>query len=506
VLERDRDENDSEVGNGLSYWLQTFKHRMSKRAPDLIAVTQCDKIKPGQKRHFDQIIKKHLIQSTEDSFTGERLNFVIDGCSACDSDPKSIEPLREALQRHVQSLYYERQLVPEGFGRLYKHVQARLSSRSIVPVTEFRKWCLKCDVADEDRQDTYLRMLHELGLLFYFGLTDAEENAALEPNSQSERILLPVLRDSCLQLNIINPLQWKKPVYEVMNLVGSKPRLHATELHKVIRRSLIENDDREATIHFIRESLRQTELCYYDESRQLFLFPRGLPIDTFPLTADWKTEVANFEYFPEAAFHRFTVKLLESAQVSSSNGRLQHYRWSVIACDRDNSDRVAIVAEPEKGVIEFRMDPGTDRERLDCLPLARQMFDIFKWECMGGEGPKVDEVFGPRPSFPSTSPTSTETITGDRFSRVTWGTIELNFSSLQAKIVEVMWDQSAKGKGMTIKEILDRLKPEAILNDNFRLKRTFDTGKLKGLVWGTFILIEKNDQYRLDVSGIPKPR
>jgi len=314
----------------------------------------------------------------------------------------------------------------------------------------------------------------------------------------------------------------------VMNLVGSKPRLHATELHKVIRRSLIENDDREATIHFIRESLRLTELCYYDERRQSFLFPRGLPTkDHSALTADWQKKIAKFDYFPEAAFYRFTVRLLTLGYVLLDEKQPAYARWSIIACTgEDQSVKVAVIARPDDGELEFRVASSTQQAK--GWDLAELLYKIFWVECMKRKGPMPKEVFdslahgevdhaeaggsaansstesGVAVSQPTVNNTGNlETLVTDDYTSFTWRGLTFHFSKGQQKeVIKCLHEAMLKGRHSLAQETI-ALKIGAapdnfVLGHVFREKKNERTGKREyHPAWKTLIVRAEKGIYRM---------
>jgi len=416
-LERRRGLNGEETGNGLNYWLQMINRYAGDRAPVLIAVTQCDRTGSGTAREVDKIIG----QSRELFRAKWGVNViapVVDGCSACDAAATSIKPLREAIQNAVLRLAYSYGLRPEpvenvwddgfsigdryasrmpkGLCRLRTHVSEKIRSRTIIPIDEFRTWCAECGVHDRRRQGTYLRVLHEMGLLFYFGLTDAEKEDHAEPpwwqRQTGRRSIATFKPDSCLQLNVVNPQWWKKPIYKLLECVDGKAWQRESDINEAIRPVTAGFPDSSIAAQVIRESLVFTELCFYDEKSRMYLFPRALPDIALAATNQWRCETATFSFFTEAAFFRFTVKLHARGNVCKVDEAFAHYRWSLLACSKDDRPtRVAIVARPDDGELEFRFDDQSDP--IHRLNLARQLYEIFRIECMSGEGPAPEDVF-----------------------------------------------------------------------------------------------------------------
>lgn len=491
-LQRHRDDNGDETGNGLNYWLKMIKHFAGSRAPVLIVVTQCDK--PNRNREVDEIIH----WTPEDFRKRWDVNViapVIDGISACDKAPERIEPLKAAIEKGLGFPWHQR--MPEGFRRLRAHVESKLEGKSVVSVEEFRSWCSECDVHDGRRQDTYLRILHELGTLFYFGVTDAESEPQMagsdHESGKARQRFRTTGRDSCLQRNIVNPQWWKVPVYALISHVNGKPWLKKKEIDEVVRKDMTSDPKADVAADVIRESLVLTELCFFDVDRGMYLFPRALQDDDLVTTDGWPKATVDFGFCPEAAFHRLLVKMYAHGKVLKNNGRRMH-RWSVIATESGNeSVRVAIVADPENGTLEFRMDPSSDETGR--VVLARQLYDIFNGRCMGRTGPTTDAVFksirnqakAEKPAHPKAKPNYL--APDNTWAR--WNGEVLEFTKTQGKIVRILWNAKKQNNRLTNKEIAYELGRGGKNNSSFRVRDYFE--KCKG--WKKMIRIEKGKHY-----------
>jgi len=486
-LKKELDIKGENKGNGLSYWLHMIKRCAGSNAPILIVVTQCDKTKPGTKRDVDDILALKP-QNFREIWGVNVLTKVIDGCSACDNNLENIARLRRAIVSGSQILkHLDNLLDPIKFRRLRMLVESRLSDKSVEPIGEYRKWCTECDVHLDKEQDLYLRAFHELGILFYFGMTDVDK----APNSR--RVMRPIEPDSCLQLYIVNPAWWKKPVYDLMEGVEIEAWLGNEEIDEIIRPALSRYPASPVGTLIIRESLRYTELCFYDSTREKYLFPRALSAVSVGATASWRSVTAKFEFLTEAAFFRLTVKLHKSRQVFEEEGNYMHRRWSLIACkEDDHSTRVAIVARPDEGELEFRFDPSSDPS--ESYTLAYRIYETFRDDCMGRVGPSPKEVFQSSDRFASTSnedipaePKKPNSLSPDN-SWVRWDGDVISLTPLQGKIMRVLWEATEQ---LETHEILILIGTGAPPKRDFRFRKTF--ASCKG--WEKIIQIKKGRYY-----------
>ena len=107
--------------------------------------------------------------------------------------------------------------------------------------------------------------------------------------------------------------------------------------------------------------LKLVQLCWYDESRHKYLFPRGLPVGTPDNSGSWPTTVLQWDFLPEANFHRLMVYLHQRNQVVKQEGSWKHWRYAMLirhpACEQTQA---AVVASPEDGRVEVRFrETGT---------------------------------------------------------------------------------------------------------------------------------------------------
>jgi len=422
VPQRTLDNNGCEAGNGLAYWLKTLAHFAGPEAPVLIAVTQCDKYHSRKHRPIDELTldgKTSVIEQKADDLSESTgacvVAPVIDGCSACLVDESSIQPLRQGIEHALARLSSLDGKVTQGLANLKKQVERELAGRALVEIEQFYHWCAECDVNDADRQDTYLRVLHHLGSLFYFGLTRKEQRERdqvltahspgirLKQHPPGQHRFWQAKRDPMLRQHIVNPHWLKWPVYEVVEQSEKAAWQTSSEIEEIIHKAQNRLAKEPKAGHFrahrngpavVLAVLELTGLCYYDEDKGQYLFPRGLPESGLGLTNTWKISSACWDYLPEAAFHRLLVRMHVRRKVArDESGVALHRRRAVMACNiQDNPKvRVAIFATPETGLLEFRFDPQAEQDA--CVKLAEEMYDLFRGEFMGGREAKDKPVW-----------------------------------------------------------------------------------------------------------------
>ncbi|MEX2217050.1 MAG: hypothetical protein WD768_23260 [Phycisphaeraceae bacterium] len=539
LLRRRLDEDENEIGNGLDYWLKSLAHFAGKDAPVLVVVTQCDEFDPDDTRPIDPL------PSPEDlcKATSAKVIDVVDWCSACESDADSIGLLRTAIEDALSQLPGLLTNVSPDLWRLNELVARNLRGCLSASLDDYRKWCDQCGIPESQKQDTYLRALHQLGTLFFFGLTNEEETvgdgASMTAMAPGQRRFASEERDSVLRRFVINPHWWKAAVCHVIDRSSERRWWSRSQLNEEVQAgyknftagtrnnlegfrnflrgegegklaeawtAVIESSSlaKQHDLDLIEASLKLTELCFRDKQRRQYLFPRGFPQDDLVTTDEWPRATASFDFIPEAAFHRFLVKLHRGGKVAcSTRGRQEHRRWSVIAWEPgDEKVRVAVVAAPDDGRIEFRLDPSSDE--MGRLVLALQLYDTFNGDCMGGAGPTASEVFerfkGTKPHQPAAD-TDECPFTGD-YCKVKWRGMEFTFKGRQVAIMEFLWQRRGKSP-VHEKSIGKKIKSS---NARFQLIDPFRNSKLSTThpAWGTLIVKVENSYYSLAEGHIEK--
>ena len=408
------DDNGQEQGNRLDYWLRTIHHFAGENAPVVIAITQCDKVEPGDARKLDCAdgdtpLPEWKLDTFREQF-GAWVTQVVDNCSACDA-ATSIEPLRAAISAALGQLsaLKDGARVPRGIMRMKQKVEEEIDRKALVPVETFREWCEEAGISAADEQDSTLRILDRLGSVFYFGLTPSEQQLKDENPERYFAELPPGQRrlyerdtDSSLQQYVVNPRWLKYPLYAVIRKSEKMPWQTQSDVDEAVaegeqelKRGEPKFESHEHGQLVMRAMLKRTELCHKATHRG-YLFPRGLDAGGPYGVENWQPRaVYRWKFFPEAAFHRFMVHMHDRGDVvRDTNDQFQHWRQTVLIEHIVNT-RVAIAAAPEQGTIEVCLDPTSankDGFQRTCENL-RDLFvkDFIKREPVAEEQGTSDE-------------------------------------------------------------------------------------------------------------------
>jgi len=370
-------EHGQELGNRLQYWLRTISHFAGNEVPVVIAVTQCDDVELHD-RPIDRPISQlgiPISQAVPDDLTtafGAWVVGLVDNCSACDSR-SPIEPLRQAIEAAINQLnVLKGSKVPSKLILLRRKVEAELRRLPFASHALFAQWCVSdgVEIADANESDWYLRILHHMGSLFYFGLTDYERRERDRVGSDWLQRFPPgrqriIKKELGLLLTgyVINPDWLKSSVYRLIRL----SRERAWISRDMITDQVAESDRqmREVDKDFVwdelgtaivEEFLKLADLSFYDEDNGEYLFPRGLAAGPPPGTDKWEKGQLHWEYFPEAALHRFIVRMHARGEVVCEEGSDGHWRDAVLI-EHPKGIRAAIVGKPDEGILEIRFDP-----------------------------------------------------------------------------------------------------------------------------------------------------
>jgi GTPase SAR1 family protein len=411
VPQRDKDRNGHEAGNGLDYWLRTIASFAGSDAPVVVTITKCDRYATGQSRKVDSLLcpenpqdERPLHQRQSDELRqrcGAGVTAIIDGCSATKRS-KPIKPLRKAIEQAMAKLSaIKDQKVESEFIDLMNHVRQQMSGIALASVPKYRQWCKSVKIEDEDAQDTHLRVLHELGIVFYFGRTPFEQHQIkqerhaaddserwLEPYPSGQHRTMKAPLDPLLQQYLINPIWFKQPLYEIITRSErDHPWMSRDEIIQAIRavenrlyRSAVQAFKRHRQgDEVILAALKRIELCHHDEHRDEYFFPGGLPLDGTPFLPEW-SKSAGQEYGPidrcrltwdflrESAVHRLMVKWYP--QIVDS----KHWRFGMVVADY--SCQAAVSANPDDGTVQIDMHGGTSSNRQILYQVLRR--DLVK--------------------------------------------------------------------------------------------------------------------------------
>lgn len=389
---------DATSGNRLVYWLKTLRHFVGPNAPIVIAITQCDPPKEGWHKSGrpidvpltwdDRKAPVSLAQSKPEWFQkqyGVNVVQIVDQCSATDAS-LPIEPLQQAIRDAVvdhTSVAVAR--VPAKYPKLVGKVKRKIQERTLADITEYRIWCKsrEVDLIDPTTQMTFLRLLNDHGLLFFFGHSEDEAKACQELEMRlppGRRRLIEINRRfgfKYLESTVINPDWMKQCVYQIIDDSESQAWFSFDEdirpaIDKATKDARIRRQER-YSYEVIQEFLIRSQLCWDSEKRGRFLFPRGLPAASnrdLLNWMNWPSAELVWDFLPEPNFFRLLVELHEFvidgvSCVVKLMDEFQHGRNWIHIRDPHGSDSEAIVlahAEDGRIVLRFRPTAGATQE------------------------------------------------------------------------------------------------------------------------------------------------
>ena len=468
-------ERGMELGNRLEYWLRTIAHFAGEEVPVVIAITKCDDVDP-QCRPIDQPLPQLLIpvaQAAPHDLTKAfkaRVVAVVDDCSACDENRCS-KPLRNAIQRAISQLRgIQDAKIPRKLFEVRTRIQGALRQYPLVSREQFAQWCASNGVRSTESQecDFYLRMLHHMGSLFYFGLTDGELRERAKEGRSWLRRFAPgrqrIMRKEPSHLlidNVINTTWLKWIVYSLIERTEKNPWIS----HDEIAAHVAESDSRMRSITYfvsntnsvpvVLEFLKLVDLSFYDENVGEYLFPRGLAAGPPPGTDTWERGQLHWDYVTEAAFHRFIVRMHNRGEVVCEEGIDGHWRDAVLI-EHTKGNRAAILGKPDDGLVEIRFAPTSQIDgRVETWDYVK---DLFVNELIGVEPirelnpPIIPANIGNKSAFPlatvDNSVLATHMELGEqdavRIERVTEFTRRvLGSSSADREFIRVFFHQTA---------------------------------------------------------------
>ncbi len=386
VPQRISDNNGHEAGNGLDYWLRTIASFAGSDAPVIVGITRCDRYGKGEQRKIDAPMcpensqdRRALVERPADELfgrSGAGVTAIVDECSATD-ETRPIAPLREAIEQalgHLSAIKDEK-VAPE-FIDVMRRVEEEMSGRALATVDEFRHWCQSEKIGDANAQDTYLRVMHYLGRVFYFGRTPWEERRYeqerrvadnpegwLDRHPPGQRRMMTARLDPMLQEYLINPGWLKGPLYGVIRKSESRAWMDRGEIIAAIRGVEAELSNvvgQNFTKHrhgdeVVFAMLDRIELCHYDPQKQEYFFPRGRPIDGTPYLPEWAKIDSDdkpvdrcqlrWDFLRESAIHRLIVRWYRHIV----DGK--HWRFGVVVAK--HGCQAAVVANPDEGTGEI---------------------------------------------------------------------------------------------------------------------------------------------------------
>jgi GTPase SAR1 family protein len=402
-----RDYRGDEAGNRLNYWLRTVG-AYAGEAPIVVAITKCDVFTAGQPRAIDQEIHngKHLAQLTGEDL-GASVSFaanvsgIVDGCSAYEDSANSGKPvqaidnLRRAIEAAVVQLPELGKRLPKSTVELIGIVERAWKTKGSATFAEFRRWCADAskEVGDDPAidPDTQLDILRSLGVLLYFGTTDAER--ARWEGARSGKFQLPagelsrsrrVSSTGSFATVVVNPAWFTWTLYEVLWRTEKSWRFDRTELREMLqagvdkaRQEAPELEPPDDPLPLLEHALRQTGLCFeYQDSqydRTLWCFPRGrkdigAPPDWFANPGrDGAAATYRWPLLRESAFHRFGIEQLQLEHVQLHDQIPLVGRYAMRLAPNYRAVEAYVVANFDESAVRVVVHGGDGRARDELL-------------------------------------------------------------------------------------------------------------------------------------------
>lgn len=355
--------------NRVEYWQKLSTYCMGPRTPSIIVITQCDR-DPSEHKIGSLDPKALQFNLAECPTVIHNFSARAKVSSPQVSQPEPIEALKSTINAALERVEGIGKKISPDVARMKNRVELEMAKRSLVSIQKYQEWCHEERVDDPDR--SILRTLDNFGSALFFGLTpferrqnrDRELLTALPPSQQRLRT---APRDSVLDEWIANPRWLNWTIYEVARQSENAQRIPSGQMTREEITAFANQAAMDKGLKmppngptYICGVLKLTELCWELE-KDVFLFPRGLPMEMPYGCETWRKEDPwEWEFLPEQMFHRFVVRMHERGQVvKNSMGAWQHWRNAVVV-EQPSKCRAVIIAKPEDGRLEARLDPDSN--------------------------------------------------------------------------------------------------------------------------------------------------
>ena len=287
--------------------------------------------------------------------------------------------------------------VPHGFTRLKQRIDESIRKSPFATINEYRQWCSDCGITDRRRQDNLLRTFHEVGVLFFFGLTESEQEERDSLGLEKWLVRFPpgqrkfrsAETDTILHKYVLDPEWWKRVVSKVIASSEQTPALTVDDIRFAVRETSEGQFAIEDGTRILIAFLKLSGLCPKSTIDGSYLFARSLRSDSPVIRAQWDSKTVRWSTFDEAAFFDLIGEYHNRQRVVKENRQWVQGRRHVMVCSSaDPSAEVLILARPESGELEFKFKPNDNK----CLELAQEALTIFCDDCLGG--PPKDNPFG----------------------------------------------------------------------------------------------------------------
>jgi Ran GTPase-activating protein (RanGAP) involved in mRNA processing and transport len=421
VLAADREpgqESRKHEGNRLRYWLQMLRYTVGDVAPVIIVITRNDKWEASYgPRPVDSPLAwpeltpaRALKDVGLDEFSNRLkvsvVNVVTD-FSACDKT----YPIREGLQRVIQDAVAQlgvvkEKRVPVKFVPLKNLIDDRLLTRTMIARSQFDDWCAELKIDEDTVRDGFLRTLHRMGSVIYWGQTNAGRvHLPRRDDHQGEDHWPTRTRrapPSGLQTYLLNPKWFKNCVYSITkaseDLIRGKPRVWLTpaDIDAIVTQASA-GLRRWSAAHpvegsVIRDALRFIGVCWEDEASGDFLFPRGLPEQHWTEYLAWGGYRLTWDFLPEHCVAKLLVRLhKDGLVVSPKKGIYVHDRnGALIAYPADSENHALVSAVPEEGYVDVRYSKATELDQRQSI--LQHVLTILRAKELQGRPPVISEI------------------------------------------------------------------------------------------------------------------
>ena len=266
--------------------------------------------------------------------------------------------------------------VPPKIVTLIQAVEPELRPLPYLNFTHFQKLCQKCEIGSEDDlpgvlnslQQSSLRILDGLGVLFFFGKTDHEQQMLAAKNKDYWTRMAPgrerferLQPGSLLKQTLLNPRWIKKAAYEIAEASTRHVEFQEQAFKEYVQRAHeLVTGKASTSVHpndllLVQEFMKLSGLCW--EVDGTFHFPRGYMANELQRIDDWPLTTLRWGFLPESAFFQFVVDMRSNPLYDLTG--IEQWRHAV-KVDLEGIT-LAVTARVASDTLEIRFDPKSDR-------------------------------------------------------------------------------------------------------------------------------------------------
>ena len=322
------DSTQGEEENRLEHWLKIIQS-FAKNSPVIIVGNKVDQHpldidKRGLQKKYPQI--KAFVELSCENATG-------------------IKELEAVIKQEISLLKHIDDELPLPWFNI--KTQLEDLDKDYLPYSQYESLCEAEGIAEEDKQSTLIKLLHDLGIVVNF-----RDDPRLEDT------------------HVLNPEWVTNGVYKILNnreLIIE----HKGILKRRMLPTILDHHRYPKNKHlFIIDMMRKFELCFDIEADQEFLIPDILPKEE-PYTGEWDRTLA-FEYhypvLPHSIISRFIVRMNHYIH--------QHTYWRNGVVLNKEGNTALVQADREDKKITIRVK-GKENTRRSLLTAIRSQFDYI---------------------------------------------------------------------------------------------------------------------------------